>query len=297
MVNGKGMSVGRYLRALLYGGSTRLSSCERLCLDVWKARLTEPATQILNRQLNAFDFVQRTAGGTVVMFHCADRRAYERWPDDQLFPRRAEELVAAIVRLEPKARAHVSETRTRSTLKATIMLHKGRLSSLEFNKRPDSILPKGLTWAAVEATVEIRADPMTPAIEGPDLSLDRLRGWVRDWLAALEAQHIRPPRPALERDRLLADVDAAIPDDYRELVSQTDGFSVGTCEIHGPAQIRPIMLPESQFLLLAERPDKGVIALQDGEPHPRLYYIDNEEHDVPVLAGASFRNALTRHLL
>jgi hypothetical protein len=108
-------------RRLLYGGSRHLRSYEQVVLEQAGAALGELDQGALKAQLATHEFVQRDLKGRMVRF-CFDPQS----PPRQLFSDSAEEHSLVQVQLETTA----------SRIRATLMTHRGLLSSLEFSKDP-----------------------------------------------------------------------------------------------------------------------------------------------------------------
>lgn len=133
-----------WVRRLLYAGSGKLRPHEQAVLDAWRGSLSERGRELLDAQLDGFDLVQRHAGDKLVSFYGPGTDAASR----VLFPLRARDAAIARVTLR-------SPQSARKPLRATIVIHAGRLHSLEFEAAPPSPSPS----YEVER-VETLADPL-----------------------------------------------------------------------------------------------------------------------------------------
>lgn len=117
-------------------GTVRLQEMEKLCLEAWQASLNHDERSILADQLARVALVQRQAKGAKVCFYfegdANSRRAGQ--PSERMFENRAPDQHVADVILVVQAAA------SGQALRVKIMVHRGRLFSLEFPKRPDRYL-------------------------------------------------------------------------------------------------------------------------------------------------------------
>jgi len=103
--------------------SKELLPYERLALDAWRATISQGNKNILDAQLDAAQFVQHQAAGAKVCFY------YHEGRDMPLFRAKEQNLHAATVLLRSPDGLE--------TLRAKVILHRGRFFSIEFPKRPE----------------------------------------------------------------------------------------------------------------------------------------------------------------
>jgi hypothetical protein len=104
---------------------TTLLPYEQRCLDSWRASLSEPAGEILDKQLAVVRLIQRQAGGAKVCFYYRD--------DAQcplLHPNGPDLHAATAVLQKPGG----SEAQT---MRVKVYVHRGKFFSLEFPNRPE----------------------------------------------------------------------------------------------------------------------------------------------------------------
>jgi len=272
-------------------GSAKLRIYETACLEAWKRTLSSGAIEILNKQLDSYNFVQRLSHDKLVGFHDLKDPSYERWPKNAFFPLRAEEAIVAAIRFRPTGEP-------RAALRGNIILAKGRLSSIEFDRPPKMLFARSRALSDIEVTnVQVVFDPMIAngGATEPLLDTSKLVGWLRDWLHRWRVENLRKALPTKRREQILRQLDTTLPPDYLELISQTEGLKVETYVIYGLSQIRPIVRPDANFYLLAEADESGAIGVKQDEKMGELYYLDRED-ERPQSVGRSFRAALEQRL-
>lgn len=284
------------LRRLVYGGTSYLWSYEAACLLAWRARLAASARQVFGKQMESFDMVQRLSVDKLVTFHSFKYRKRDEW----IAAAAAYKLLADEVRA-----ARVSLRMKDKRIKALIVLHEGRLSSLEFDLSPRGVLGSGSRVELndlnasgmpldIEAECETLVDPMEPAWRGA-LKTPTLTGWVKALADEVNARAFSP-LPAGRRAEFLQAIDSSLPSDYDELVSQTEGMELAPVSINGVQGIRSLVLPHGNYYVLASlQDDRGDLAVKQGERTARLYLLNSEGQEIDVL-GSSFRDALEKLL-
>ena len=105
---------------LLRGGSRRLRPYEGAIFAAMCEKLNASERDVLDRQLSAAPFMQRSLGGRMVLF-AFDKGRQDRIP---LFDDRDDEHCLARVRMRSGSSRNVAQ----------LMIHRGRLSSLEFRR-------------------------------------------------------------------------------------------------------------------------------------------------------------------
>ncbi len=116
-------------------GSTQLSPLEELCFTAWRRTLPENARAVLEVQLEQVAYIERQVGGAKAIFR------YPSGKPDTLFANTEPDQVAAQIVL-----GSPDDVRPDRTFRVKLFVHRGRLFSIEFPKRPDRLLEKhGLT--------------------------------------------------------------------------------------------------------------------------------------------------------
>jgi hypothetical protein len=278
------INIKTVIRFLLYGFSARLRPYEKACLEAWEQHLSPEAAELFKKQLKLYDFIQRLSKGKLVLFGCLKGRYYYRnWPKDIFFSMQREDVNVAQIFLI------VSEKEKSTELRADITIHRGRFFSIEFNRPP--MFAKTATVSVVR--VWILVDPMSSESEKTDLPKNEpeIHGWLQEWKVSRHITNFRFPLSSSEREKAIAKTHSRLPQDYLELVSQTEGCRIDNCLVEGLSGIRKIVRPDANFYILAEIENHGSIAVMEGQIESELYYLDSE-NEVPQLLGQLFRKAI-----
>jgi hypothetical protein len=238
-------------RLLIHGSSARVRPYEKACLEAWRALLTADGLSLLDQQLERLSFLQRQANDKLLCFYDVNDESTKHWPDTLLFPCRLAEALAARVTLRPASK------KSASMIKADIMLCKGRFFGLEFSKSP---APLADGFEVVESKALL--DPMLRPSENGDGNI--------------------------ERERLIAAIDAKLPNEYLALVSDAGTTVINGWQIYNIPQVRKIVQPEKNYYLVAEKEGRGAIGVAEEDRSGQLYYLDYED-DVPVKIQTSLR--------
>lgn len=263
-----------FIKRLIFGGGGTFRDYERACLAAVAERVSVEARAILNAQLEAVEIIQRFSDDKLTAIHLAPLDDRDHFHD------RRSELRVAKFRLGSPGREPIT---------GTLVVHHGRISSLEFSRSP-----KG-PWKPPIAVsdVDILNDP----------SLARADATPTEGVAASEtieiagtrfaAQDIVLPLPLAERACYLNTLGTTTPDDYAELLAVTNGFKLGNWLFLGTAP-RMLILPDVTYIIAAERSDSTcALCFTQGSRTPSVLILD--EIDLAVRsAEASFLEALTR---
>ncbi|UCH34931.1 MAG: hypothetical protein JSV65_00820 [Armatimonadota bacterium] len=276
--------------------SAELRAYESLCLDGWKGVLSAEAVAILDRQLRLPNRrVQRGFAGKVVVSYCLGDPDCEKLPPETRFLLQSETSItfaSIVIRGKgPHKGPH--------SLKANILLSDGIFGALVFDRKPHTVFdyPKGVKRDEIEV-IEVRVliDPMCPEALAtqpiPDSSA--LLGWVREWAETRQARDLRTPLSAGARERILQNLDARLPDDYLDVIAQTEGLRMGACQVRGLSEIPTVPEPEATFYILADIDDRGGVGVAQGGTDAELYYLDND--DEPRAVGTSVRAVIEKEL-
>jgi hypothetical protein len=111
-------------------GKHKLMHYEVICLNSMGRELTKESQKNLFSQLNKFNLVQRPAYGLKSIFYDVKDPKYLTWGDEDLFHNREENLkvFSGILRGQ--------EEDIEAKIKFEIFIHRGRLSSIEFQSEP-----------------------------------------------------------------------------------------------------------------------------------------------------------------
>jgi hypothetical protein len=280
------MSVLRSLFGrLLFGGTRELRPYETACLQAWKEKLSSEGAAVLSRQLSRFNLFQRSPDGRLVTFFDTKDKSCATWGSKDCFPLRAEEISVARVWLR------APESPQQLEIKADVVLHRGRLSSIEFNKQPES-----LRTGAQVTKVKTLLDPMRQWEAGAPISLSEIPDGFQEQLRRLRATDLRKPLSPAQREEIIQTIDSNLPGDYMELVVFTNGVSIKGWRIYGLAEIRRIVQPEGNFYLIAEATDGRALGVRQGASDAQLYIVSHEG-EKPNATGQSLLANIERNLV
>lgn len=260
-----------------------LRPLERKLIDALVAALSPEAGGILARQVELVNRVQRHASDKEVNLYRMHwgRPSREGVP---LFPVAVPEVKLASITYAVGGRPAKS--------RVDLWVVNGRLFSLTFQQSP-----KGVDADDIEVRdVKLLADPMVPAEAAKPRPLGReaLVGWVAEWAAQREMAGLAEPLPQPARERLLQQIEAELPSDYLDLVSQTEGLEINGCRVYGLAEVREVVMEDASYYILAEMKDRGVLAVRRGSPEAETHFLPYDTRGIP--AGPSLREAVERLL-
>ena len=218
-------------KVVLYGSSFKLRLYEQIVLDSWRQHLTKEASALLSAQLKLLVSYQRQAQEKDLCFFPLSCKPYKRLPSDLLFPCRMEGCVIAFIHLVGS-----DSSGTLHKIRAEIHLHKGQISSIEFNQSPRNKLAKN-----VKATeIEILRDPMIPATEET----------VSD---------------AQRREMVLKTIQSKLPAEYLLLVGEGKEVSINDWTVCAVQDIWKIPQQDGSYYLLAEKEGMGTVGVKEDE--------------------------------
>ena len=237
---------------VLYGSSFKLQPYEQTVLNAWQNHLSPEAVALLAAQLKHLVSYQRQMDKRLLCFFALERNPYASVPDDTLFPCRIGSCVVALVHLSGP-----DEPVAKHAIRAEIYLHKGRLSSIQFNNPPQKCLEQG----ANVTKVEILRDPMIPASE--EEVVDEKRS-----------------------EEILASIRSKLPEEYLKWVAEGKEISLNGWTIYGVPKIRKIPQRDGNYYLLAEKEDTGAVGVKEDEASGQLYYLDHgDDHGEKISVG------------
>jgi hypothetical protein len=249
------------ITALIQGGTANFTPLEKTLLSGLESRLGPTAGDLLRKQINEIDLIQRHSD-------CREVCCYTKRRDPSLtFPARAAEIKFATIEF----RIPQQTTRWR----ADFHLVNGHFFSIDFTPTPKAIRMR--TDFEIESA-EILHDPMKtrPPVGSRQVELAELhlRGWLRGWSERYTLKELYEPLPANERHQRIAEIGVTLPPDYLELTTQCEGLTVNDCGIFGLSQVYEVVLPEWNYYLLAEIDGKGAVGVRAHSTDGILYFLD-----------------------
>ena len=254
------------LDRLLFGGTKRLRDYEEACVRALWLALPSNAQKTLEAQMTSIDLVQRAAHDKMVT-------VFFRRADPPLYANREDEFTIAVVSGKPPR-----------SVRCSIVLHSGRLSSLEFSEPPRRLLA-GCTPDdfSVEVNPVVQAESTVPHDPRVDVGvLGRLSSRIR-------LDDVQPP-PEYSKP---FGVSGAMPSDLLQLVSETGGFKVKSWRFYG-ATPRSIVRHDGTYYIFAEN-DETALCVREDEEEPLVYIYDQISDEVQG-STSGFVDALLDHV-
>lgn len=242
--NPRKMFLQKLQKMLMYGASFKLRPYEGAVLDAWRKELSSAGNALLSAQLQHLCSYQRQVLEKDLCFFPLGRKPYPRLSPEILFPCRLESCVVARIHF-----AGGDKAGSRNRIRAEVVLHKGQVSSIEFNQPPGKKLARD-----VEVTkVEILRDPMIPASEET----------VTD---------------AQRREEVLKTIHSKLPDEYLQLVGESKGVSINEWAVCAVKDIHKIPQRDGNYYVLAVKEGMGTVGIKEDESSGQLYFLHYDSH-------------------
>lgn len=128
-------------------------------------------------------------------------------------------------------------------IRVEVWISNGRLFSMTFDQSPSALVRQ--SSAAVTDT-KLHADPCTVGMTPPEVPDAR-----------------------------------SLPPEYQGILNQTPSRLINGWRLNTPEELRKVIQPERNYLVLAEKDGVGVIAVPDSEQNAASYFLSYED-DVPI---------------
>ena len=126
-----------------------------------------------------------------------------------------------------------------------------------------------------------------------------LSGWLGEWQGKYTISDMTKPTSKKRRKERLKELDIRPPQDYLELLDQTEGMTIESVSILGIEEAYEVDLSSGTYVLMAEihTPNADVLflLLKKGARDGQLYTCDHEDMEC-VACGTSFRKAVESFL-
>jgi hypothetical protein len=268
----------------LFARNSDLNDFERWVVDIAADKLKPEVAHILYRRLTAVNKVSRLTNGREINLYTI-RHGKPSFSDDWRYPDMREEAVLATVTVKHPA--------NRQKLEAEVWIVEG-FFSITFNKEPKPFFAGVDLKALPEDRVDVKVhyDPMLPQVLETEGTVDtsKLSGWVLDAYRAGTISDLKKQLPAAKRKAALGRLEAHFPEDYEELIAQTDGARIDAWKVHGPNAIRQVVLEDGSYYILAEADTPHVLAVKEGDHKSLIYRYDLETGERRIV-GPSIRQA------
>ena len=269
----------------LLGRGPRLYPFEVAVIEKVVACLGGDAGFKLQRQVEEINKIQRLSEGKEVNLYkmSGGRPSFD---DGLSFGGIDDEALLATVSLTGSATK-------KGLLKIELWLVYGRLFSLVSNKKPSEFFMTE-QLDAVQPTitdVKIWLDPMRPEKILPCEADISLSGWLYEWQKQGSVSDLRAPLTPKERMDALKRIDAALPADYVEMLSQSDGLKIGEYQIYGAMGLRKIVTEDANYYALAESGLQRGLVVKENSADSELFLLDYEEDSIRPI-GKSLQEAV-----
>ena len=252
----------------------------RILLEV-KLKLQDPARILLEKQLEKINLIQRPGKRETNCYSMKHGKAVLS-PNIQ-FPNKTAELRFASVKF------NVHDICCEFSV--DLYLVRGYFFSMVFSSDPSLIRNKGEDIKISE--VQLYHNPMMPISEFPERSTHYKP--FSGWLQELEDKYIindkKPPIKEKEKERLLTNISAELPNEYLKFVEQVDGCTIQNCSILGIAEIYGVVMPGFDYYVLIKIGSAKVIAVRANSKDGVMYLLDFEGSE-PIPLGNSFRQII-----
>lgn len=257
-----------------------LAPLDRVILGAVRRSLTPEAQTIWDRQIDAITRSYCILGKEV-NYYTNPHTAVPR------FPHTAQEV---------RRLATVSFEYTGTLYKARIYLVEGRLFSIEFSRDIRHIRKR---QDIDVLSVDLHCDPMLSSLPIPRPEVvekaqirSRLRGWLAEWAERHTVNQVLEPVPPTDRELVLRQRRLEnLPQDYKYLLEQCDGFVGADYTVFGVSNMYEVGVGEEVYWVLAER-GGGFIVAREGDTNEQIYFLHHED-DIPSRFFGSFYDALT----
>jgi len=280
-----------------------LRPLEKKLLEALAEHLSPEARELLCKQIEHINYVRRDSNDKEVnLYHTgrwspvqaarwwfdfegAIRRQAEiakrSFPPSMLFPTTSEELCIASLSFAAPGKPR--------PIRVQFWVVHGHLFSLQFSQSP-----RGVPADQIHIrSVKVLADPMAVPEEPRALEPQALMGRLAQWIGGRQVSGLREPLPRARREAMIGELGTALPADYLEIVSQTEGLQVNGWRVHGVSEIRSVVSPEANYYVLAEC-ERGVLVVTEGESGGGIRYFGYEDEEEEM--GPSLRDAVDRLL-
>ena len=259
---------------------SRLRLVEAVCIDAFRKELSPDLRGILDIQLRQF-WSQRYPGGKKVTFIYWSKKRERSVPR---FANRARDLVVATVVL-------ASTDGSLRRAECDIVFDEGVIRVLEFTR-----LPKVKKRAALSVEkVILHEDPSRAVSEKSEpVAGSSISGeCVRRLQNALRIEEIKPPASAEVISAFAKRARTALPADYVDLLSETDGFKTQGWEFYGTHAWR-ILEPDANYLVVAESPEEELaVCFREEQTQPEVLTYNRLTNEA-ISKGAEFVEVLIR---
>jgi hypothetical protein len=258
---------------LLYGGSLALREYERQCIWSWIATLPSEANKILSLQMAKLDRYKRLDRDRILQLFPTGWPNGVPLPTELRVPLREDESRVARLQLTIGGP-------NKFACDVVVVMQNGQLTSLEFSKSPPRTNAVGTEIHSIQHLRDVLRRTSDSAAEY-DLAGFRQR---IPWLADQPIGKIVAPRPREEVREFLTSFQTTFPREYAELLTLTNGFSIGPLTIYGLGDVWSAPHPDGPFVIFGNVLDVGDLACKNGESDGEVYLLNMEADEISQLS-------------
>ncbi|MBV9470594.1 MAG: hypothetical protein JOZ57_15250 [Abitibacteriaceae bacterium] len=251
-----------FLYRLIYGGASKLRDYELCCIECLKNKLPSAVHSILEVQVKDIDSIHRYSNDKIVLFRFLRKNLETTLP---LFPNNSPEIYVARLTL-----------RSVPNTTCNVVFHEGKILSLEFSHPPRSALKQPFICHKVEILEDLLHAPL---VEHTSSSMSDDTGMLKRIRTYFDISNVLPPPEENKIEKFLVLVSTALPEDYVNLLHETNGFSVKDWCFYG-INARSVVLPDTNYWVVAED-TKNALALcfREGETSSIVIIYDQINED------------------
>jgi hypothetical protein len=256
---------------------------ERTILDALIDKFDSEARSLLSQQIQKVNYVQRHADDKEVnLFSLKWGKPF--FNKDIKFPMDREEVKVAEVYFYTSANS--------KSMRATIWFVRGYIFSIEFDQTP-KIMKKDKVQVD---KIIVFVNPMIESEKDKKkiITIDGVERTIGNWLKKWKSPRVYKPLTNKLRNELVDHFNGKLPDDYIDIIAQTDGVETKEFTIYGLKEIRSLIMPDQNYYILATMALKGVLCVEQGSERNEIYYLSYERDGVPTNQGLSLCKAVER---
>jgi len=248
-----------------------ISEVELKLLTELKSKLNSDAAKIFDLQIQQINYVRRQLNSKNIYF--MNRKNGELFRDPKIkFPNCQDEVKLCTM--------NFVDRKSKINYKAVFWLVKGHLFELDINNNLRKI--KNLDDIEIHNII-IHENPMEVKTSKEYLLKDmealKLKGSIKEWLSDFKISETKEPLPEKDRKEIIKKLSTCFPDDYLELVEQTEGVIVNDWSIMGLSQIYEVTIKGDDFLLIADKRGEACLLLKSQSSDGEIYFQNYNESD------------------
>ena len=179
---------------------------------------------------------------------------------------------------------------------AAFKCYNGYISGMNIRPNPRGIMRQR---NIVVAKFKLHEDPMEKldlqVVDEYYHSSEIFTGLLQGLKSKCEIDEVKKPLPPPKREMFLRINQTKLPEDYLQLLEQTNGFSIDDVTVYGLGHLTQVYMPDGDYFTLADGPG-GVLSAKRSKNLVRLKYISVEDESDKRNRGEAFLPALDKFL-